>query len=109
MKIDEEIKQINDEISKLRDRRIRLIREYVKPYVEKAIKNINQFKTNCGFKFEVRDYNFDDMDELYNIRLNIPDKEFKSRLEKKHQIIDIVYKSVDDDFAHKKIMITGAI
>ena len=109
MKIEEEIKQINDKISELRDKRISLIQKHVKPFLDKAIHDINQFRIDCDFDFDVLGYFFDDIDEVYDIRLRIDDKEFKSRLKKKHQIIHVAHKSVNDEFANKKIMIMGAI
>ena len=97
MKIEAEIKQINNEIRDLKLKRIELIRDYVKPFADKAANDIVKFRNTCVES------------EVYTIHLLIDDKKFKSRLKKKHQIVDAAHKSIDDEFANQKIMITGAI
>lgn len=108
MEIDEQIKQINDEIQRLRGKRIELIQKYLEPFAKQAIYDIRQFKIDCGYNFDIDTYYFDKEDEVYVIRLLIDDREFKSRLKKKHEILGIAHKNISNDFALRKIMIMGA-
>jgi len=107
--IEEEINQIENKIQNLRIQKQLKIKNYLIPFGMQAIYAISDFKVKCDFKFEITRHYFDDQDETYVIHLKINDKNFHSRLDKKHKISDVVRNCIKDDFAVKRIMIMGAI
>lgn len=102
MNIDEDLKKINNRITKLRNERLEMTRNYVRPHVEKVIEALKNFK---DFRFEIESWYFDNEEEHYDIVVNIPVKGFKEKMKRAHRLIELMHDTVDDEFATKKIFV----
>ena len=106
MAIEQEVQRIKDEILNLTIKKNDLISRYISDNgLKKVLENIR----NSVIENKIETFYYDNEEGAYVIRLNIPDKEFKNRLEKKHLIMLDAFKGIDNEFILKNIRITGAI
>ena len=104
--IEQEVAKINNEILNLTVKKNELISRYISDNgLKKVLENIRK----SSIENKIIGFGYDEESSVYIIHLEFPDKDFMTRLKKKHQIIVEAFNGIDDEFIVKNIRITGVI
>jgi hypothetical protein len=102
----QEVAKINSEILSLIVKKNDLIQRYISDNgLKKVLENIRK----SSIENKIEGFYYDSEASMYVIKLEFPDKDFMTRLKKKHQIMIDAFKGISDEFIAKNIRIMGVI
>jgi len=106
MAIEQEVGILDQEIHRLTIQKNDLIQRYI---LDNGLKKVMENIRNSPIENKIEEFYYEPESSMYVIQLNIPDKDFSSRLEKKHKICIDAFKGITDEFILRNIRIMGAI